>query len=50
MLAKLKTECGEFRFWRNWIIQTILSVPVAYVHLDYFLRDWPRASIGEYSA
>lgn len=48
MLAKLKTECGEFYFGRKWIIQTLLSIPVAYVHLGYFLIGWPEASIGEY--
>lgn len=48
MLAKLRTECGEFCFWRRWMIQTLLSVSAAYVYLNYFLRDWPGASIGEY--
>lgn len=48
MLAKLKVECGEFYFWWKWIIQTLLSVMVAYVHLNYFLIDCPGASIGEF--
>ncbi len=48
MLAKLKTECGEFYFWRKWIIQVLLSVPVAYVHRGYFLTGYPGGSIGEY--
>lgn len=48
MPAKLKTECGEFHFGRKWLIQLLLSVLVAYVHLGYFLRDWPGASMGEY--
>lgn len=48
MPAKLKTEYGEFYFWRKWIFQTLLSVPVAYAHLGYFLIGWPEASIGEY--
>ena len=48
MLAKLKLECGEFCFCKKLIFQSLLSVMVAYVHLDYFLRDWPGASIGEY--
>lgn len=30
------------------MIQTLLSVSAAYVYLNYFLRDWPGASIGEY--
>jgi len=48
MLAKLKTGCGEFYFWRKWIFQTLLSIPVAYAHLGYFLTGYPEASIGEY--
>lgn len=48
MLAKLKLECGEFCFCKKLFFQSLLSVMVAYVHLDYFLRDWPGASIGEY--
>lgn len=48
MLAKLKLEWGEFCFCKKLIIQSLFSVMVAYVHLDYFLRDWPGASIGEY--
>lgn len=48
MLAKLKVECGEFYFWRKWIVQTFLSVMAAYVHLDYFFIDCPGASIGEF--
>lgn len=47
MPAKLKVECGEFSFWRKWIIQTLLSAMVAYVHLNYFFIDCPGASIGE---
>lgn len=48
MPAKLKTECGEFYFGRKWLIQFLLSVSAAYVHLENFLRDWPEASAGEY--
>ncbi len=48
MLAKLKLEWGEFCFWKKLILQGLLSVMVAYVHLDYFLMNWPGASIGEY--
>lgn len=48
MLAKLKLEWGEFCFWKKLAIQSLLSVMVAYVHLNFFLRDWPEASIGEY--
>lgn len=48
MLAKLKLEWGEFCFWKKLILQSLLSVMVAYVHLDSFLVDWPGASIGEY--
>ncbi len=48
MLAKLKTESGENYFWRKWILQTLHTEPVAYVHLGYFLRDWQGASLGEY--
>ena len=48
MLAKIKTECGEFYLRRKWIIQAILSVPVAYAHLRYFLISWSEASIGEF--
>ena len=48
MLAKLKVECGEFYFWWKWIIQTLLSAMVAYVHLEYSLIDCPGASIGEF--
>ena len=48
MLAKLKLEWGEFCFWKKLILQSLLSVMVAYVHLDYFRMDWPGASIGEY--
>nr|WP_300675936.1 hypothetical protein [uncultured Acetatifactor sp.] len=48
MLTKLKAECGEFYFGKKWIIQIFLSVPVAYVHLGYFLTGWPEASIGEF--
>ncbi len=49
MLAKLKTECGEFYFWRKWILQALLSVSVAYVHLGDFMRKYPGASIGEFA-
>lgn len=48
MLAKLKLEWGEFGFWKKLILQSFLSVMVAYVHLDYFRMYWPGASIGEY--
>lgn len=48
MLAKLKLEWGEFGFWKKLIIQSLLSVMVAYAHLGYFLRDWQGASVGEY--
>lgn len=48
MPAKLKLEWREFCFWKKLLLQSLLSVMVAYVHLDYFLRDWPGASIGEY--
>ncbi len=48
MPAKLKTECGEFGFWRKWVLQALLSVLVAYVHLDSFLFGYPKASICEY--
>ena len=48
MLAKLEVEWGEFYFWKKLALQSILSVMVAYVHLDYFLAGWPGASIGEY--
>jgi hypothetical protein len=48
MLAKLKLEWGEFCSWKKLIFQSLLSVMVAYVHLDSFLMNWPGASIGEY--
>lgn len=48
MPAKLKLEWWEFDFGKKFIVQSILSVMVAYVHLDYFLRDWTGASVGEY--
>ncbi|MCM1187193.1 MAG: hypothetical protein NC251_11430 [Lachnoclostridium sp.] len=48
MLAKLKTECGEFSFGRKWIFQTLLSVAAAYVHLESFKVLWADASIGEF--
>lgn len=48
MLAKLKTELDEFHFGRKLVIQTILSVMVAHIHLNLLLQDWPGASIGEY--
>ena len=48
MLAKLKLEWVEFCFWKKLAIQSLLSVMVAYVHLDSFLAYWPGASVGEY--
>ncbi len=48
MPAKLKLEWGEFCFWKKLIFQSLLSIMVAYVHLDSFLMNWPGASIGEY--
>ena len=48
MLAKLKAECGEFGFWKKLIFQSLLSVMVAYVHLDNFRMEWLGASMGEY--
>lgn len=48
MQAKLKTEWEEFCFRKKLILQSLLSVMVAYVHLDSFLAYWPGASIGEY--
>lgn len=48
MLAKLRLEWGEFCLGKKLIFQGLLSVVVAYVHLDYFLMDWPGVSIGEY--
>jgi len=48
MLARLKTECGEFCFWRKWVLQTLLSVLVSYDHLHNFLISWEGASLGEY--
>lgn len=48
MLAKLKTECGEFSFWKKWLIQALFSVLVAYVHLDSFMFGYSEASICEY--
>lgn len=48
MLAKLKLEWGEFCFWKKLILQSLLSVMAAYVHLDSLLMNWPGASVGEY--
>ena len=48
MQAKLKTEWEEFCFRKKLIFQSLLSVMVAYVHLDSFLAYWPGASVGEY--
>ncbi|MCM1026711.1 MAG: hypothetical protein NC432_09760 [Roseburia sp.] len=48
MLAKLRLESGEFCFWKKLILQGLLSVMAAYVHLDSFRMDWPGASVGEF--
>lgn len=48
MLAKLRLESGEFCFWKKLILQSLLSVMAAYVHLDSFRMDWPGASVGEF--
>lgn len=48
MRAKLKTECGEFRFWRKLAIQLLVSFVVAFVHLGNLLWGYPEACLGEY--
>ena len=48
MLPKLKTGLKEFLFGQKVLIMFIISIIVAYVHLNYFMQNWTGASIGEY--